>query len=286
MASQGQQIVGAAGPWGAAISGVSQGATGALDKQGTDASGAIASGIFNPSRNITDTQGFTGAEKAASLALPGVQGVIANRKAKQNQNIPLIDPLEAQRLNEINQIRKSISTGTNIQTQNAVNQARAAGAQTQGQLVKSTGGDVGGTIGALLKAQRGTQAATNQAVAQGQSQNPFFQNLQQQLLTRTSQRKLELGLLNRAQSNAEAAQAAKEANLNRNAFIATNAPVGESQGQGLDILKTFTDRFGAGSGQPETAVPDLATPGIAGPVNQPTADQSQILQGVSTFPFK
>ena len=261
-------------------------ATGALAGAGKGAQlgatiGSVVPGVGNAVGGVV---GAVGGAIAGGIG-SGKQAQAAN----QSQQVPLTDPLEAQRLNEINQIRKSISTGTNVQTQAGINQARSIGAQTQNQLVKATGGDVGGTVAALLKAQRGTQAASNQAIVQGQAQNPFFQNLQQQLLTRVSQRKLELGLLNRAQQTAQSAQGLKNATLSGNALLATQ---GEIPSGGADIISGLLSKIGQGGGQGQgqvQAAPTLVDGTSPGLLSGITAANQSVqppapIQGVPNIP--
>ncbi len=223
-ASTGQQLVGKAGPFGALISGVSQLGTSQLDKSDSKVAGAISSGVFDPASNLEalGDSDFSTGEKALSLLTPFAFGAI--KKGKE-RGIQAQDPIELQRLAAIDRIRKSIGAGTDPLTQQAISRAQQTGASTQQRLARATGGSVGATIAALTRAQRGTQAATNQAIAGAQQRLPFFENLGQQLGTRISQRSLEIGLLNRAQSLAENAQAAKEraANIGGAVSVFSNA---------------------------------------------------------------
>lgn len=141
-------------------------------------------------------------------------GMKANKAAKADQAIQAQDPRELARLAEINRIRKSIGAGTDALTQNQINQARQVGASTQGNIARVTGGDTGATVTGLLRAQRGTQAATNQALAGAQQRLPFFENMGQQLMTRVSQRALEVGLQKRDQAMAEKAAQGKANSAN------------------------------------------------------------------------
>jgi hypothetical protein len=169
----------------------------------------------------------------------GIGGLLGSRvdRKKSEQATPgLVDPLEQARLAELSGIQKAISTGSDVVTQSNIDQVRNVGATVGQQLSRVTGGDVGGTISGLLKAQKQTQAGIGQAVAQSQQRLPFFQNMFQQLGTRVSQRKLELGLLNRSQSLAESAQSGKDATQNLLSFAAT-------QGS-LPSLGSTTDKQG------------------------------------------
>jgi len=215
-------------------------------------------------------------QTAGGLIESGVQGRKANQLAPG-----LVDPLEQQRINELNQIRKNISTGSDAATQGAIGEAQKVGATTQGRIARSTGGDVGSTVNALIKAQKGTQAATNQAVVQGQQRLPFVEQLTQQLGTRISQRTLELGLLNQNRAKAASAQAGTDAlqNLgslaalqgtlpgqNPAASSAATPAAGATGATGVagdigNIIQSVSGLLGGGAGE-NAGAPPLATPGI------------------------
>lgn len=163
----------------------------------------------------------------------GIAGGANANKAKKKQEeaqayIPsYADPVQAQRLAEIDRIAQNIQSGTDAATQTAINQGAETTAATQNRLARVTGGNVGATVDALLKAQRAGGEAANTAIAQGQSRLPFFKDLGQQLANRIEQRALELGLLNRAQASAEGAQQSKENAINKNSFLASGVGMNE-----------------------------------------------------------
>lgn len=184
----------------------------------------------------------TAAGAIGGAIIGGAMGGAKQQRANQAQNIPLVDPMERARLAQLEQTRKAISSGTDVMTQQAIQQQQNVGKAAQSALARSTGGDVGSTVDALLKAQKATQGGINQAMAQNAQRLPYFQSAEGDLLSRIAQRKLELGLLNRAQKTAEAAQAQTNANINAQALLATQGgvqtiPQGFSQaGQQLQPL--------------------------------------------------
>lgn len=188
---------------------------------------------------------------AAGGALGGIAGMVGGlskqNKSEQSQKIAMADPLEQSRMQELRQISKNISTGSDALTQNKLSEINKLGAQTQGAIAKVSGGDVGGTVQGLLQAQRGTQTGINQALSD-RGQLPYYQGLAQQLSSRMADRKLQLGLLDRAQKTAEYAQARKNANLNMMGLLASGA-------QGISGL--------IGQGQ----APDLGTPSATLPTS-------------------
>ena len=190
---------------------------------GQAASGA-ASGAVSGAMTGAKLAGMVGGVGAPIGAIAGAvvggvgSGIKAGRKAKAAEqadaSIQAQDPQELARLAEINRIRKSIGAGTDPLTQQSIRQAQQTGAATQERIARSTGGDIGATITGLTRAQRGTQAATNQALAAAQQRLPFFENMGQQLMTRVSQRALEIGLMRRDQAMAEKAANAKASSAN------------------------------------------------------------------------
>lgn len=162
--------------------------------------------------------------KVAGAAIGGLAGatggLIKQKRAEDSQRIGMADPLEQSRMAELRQISKNISSGTDALTQNKISELQKMGAQTQGAIAKVSGGDVGATVQGMLQAQRNTQTGVNQALTD-RGQLPYYQNMAQQLATRMSDRRLQLGLLDRAQQTAEYAQARKNANLNMMGALAT-----------------------------------------------------------------
>lgn len=194
--------------------------------------GGLAGGLVGSQTSLGSAQGVQ-----LGAGIGGLIGSRSDRKAADQATPGLVDPLEQARLAELDQIRKSISTGSDVVTQTNIDQLRNIGGTAQQNIVRATGGDVGGTVSALLKAQNVTGGGINQALAQGQERLPFFENLFQQMSTRTSQRKLELGLLNRAQLLAESAQSGKDATQNLLSFAATEGSLpGAGGGSPKDIL--------------------------------------------------
>lgn len=177
--------------------------------------------------------GAIGAQVGAAAG--GVSAAIKQKKANQAQQIPFVDPMEAKRLAELEQTRRSISSGTDVLTRQGIQEQQNIGRSTQGAISRATGGDVGQTIDALLKAQRGTQAGVNNVMSQSAQRLPYFDSAAGQLTDKMAQRKLELALLKRDQAVAENAQARKEANLNANALIATEG--------GVQTIPEYTNQF-------------------------------------------
>jgi hypothetical protein len=155
----------------------------------------------------------------------GGSAAMKQKKATEAQKIPLVDPMERQRLAELELQRKNLLAGTDAITQNAISEAKNLGSATNNAIIKNTGGDVSSTMDALLRAQKGTQQGVNQAVMEGRQRLPYFDSAAGNLNSRIAQRKLELGLLKRSQATAENAQARTDNNVNAQALLATEGGI-------------------------------------------------------------
>jgi hypothetical protein len=228
------------------------------------------------------TGGFKGATLGAKLGsvVPGIGtavgaaggaaigaiagGVKAKKSAEEREKglqLPTgEDPLMTSRELEIERIAKNIQAGTDSATQTAINEGQAATSGAQSRIARVTGGAPGATVDALLKSQKAGQSATNQAISQSQARLPFFENLAQQLSTRASQRKLELGLLGRAQTSAETAQTGKERNVNFNALLASGLLGSNLEGQSDRIQSLVNQGLGKLGGDVDVLPASEITP--------------------------
>jgi len=200
---------------------------------------------------------LAGATGGLSIAIGAAGGaIIGGAKAKKNAKereaglqLPSgEDPAQTARLLSIDRIAKNVQAGTDPATERALSSGAETTAATQNRLARVTGGASGATVDALLKSQRAGQSAANQSIAQGQQKLPFFMNLGQQIANRAEQRKLELDLLQRAQTSAETAQEAKERNVNANAAIASGV-LGSNLSGSTDRIKSLIGNFQANRSQ-------------------------------------
>lgn len=182
---------------------------------------------------------------AAGQSIGGLIGSGIDRKKAQALRPSDVDPLEAERLAEVEQRAQAIRTGSDVATQRSLDEIGNIAASTREDIGRFTGGDVGSTVEGFLQSQRvaGQQAGT--AIAQGQRNLPFFENLAQSLGSRISQRKLDLQQFERAQTQAEAAQARKDAVLTGNAILASQ---GSLPGEERDFLGDVVSGIGEGIG--------------------------------------
>jgi hypothetical protein len=204
----------------------------------------------------------------------GIIGGAKESKSQQSQNIPIVDPTERARLSRLEQISRSLSSGTDAVTQQNIQNQQATGRAAQNAITKSTGGDVGGTLDALLRSQKATQGGTNQAVAQAAQRLPYFDSAAGQMASRIAQRRLELDLLRRGQDLATSTRGRTVSNLNTQALLATQGgtqtiPEGFRQTvpmvkQGvnniMDMINQMRDNSNKGS---FPIKPPTSTPGIA-----------------------
>lgn len=216
------------------------------------------------------TMGLSAPIGAAVGALAGgaFAGVKQN-KANKAQQIPLVDPMEQERLSKLEQQRKSLMAGTDAITQNNIDQINKGTASVQNAITKNTGGDVSATLNGLLSAQKNAQTNINNAVAQGAQRLPYFDSASGNLLSRIAQRRLELQRLKRDQLVAENAQARTDANVNANAFVATQGGVTSLADLAQNMAKkgllqsTTTSQVPMQSpvfGNPQNMTPDYTTP--------------------------
>lgn len=143
---------------------------------------------------------------AVGTATGAVQLIKANAEKKRamDSTPEMVDPNQAAFLSELQQKRNALNTGSEYTSSlDAVNDKMA---QTQDVLAGNSGGDAGGTIAALLKSQQVANQGQGQILAQGQQSENAYNGLYNNLLDKMTQRKLELGLLDRAQNLAEWAQ--------------------------------------------------------------------------------
>jgi hypothetical protein len=147
-------------------------------------------------------------------AIQMLQGLQSKKKA-ESAFPSLVDSNQAAMLAELNQKRKSIDTGADFAS--ALNYIDQTAAGTQGNIVRSTGGDVQGTITALTKSQTASDMAKNQAIAQGQEQQMQYTGMANALNNLIADRKMHLQLSRYQQKMTEWAQSMKEGKTN---FIA------------------------------------------------------------------
>lgn len=170
-----------------------------------------------------------GIGNAVGVVVGGTVGALAGglsagakqNKANKAQQIPLVDPMEQERLSKLEQQRKSLMAGTDAITQNNIDQINKGTASVQNAITKNTGGDVSATLNGLLSAQKNAQTNINNAVAQGAQRLPYFDSASGNLLSRIAQRRLELQLLKRGQDLVDNETSQKSNNINANAFVAT-----------------------------------------------------------------
>lgn len=158
---------------------------------------------------------------AAGALFGGISAAVGQNKAVKSQDIPFVDPMDVKRRSELEQVRKSLSVGTDPATQLGIQTSESIARGAQNPIVRSTGGDIGATMEGLLKTGQNAQVGANQAIAEGQQRIPYFDSAYGTMVDAINQRKLELALLSRSQRTAESAQARTDNNVSANAILAT-----------------------------------------------------------------
>jgi hypothetical protein len=243
---------------------------------------------------------------AGGAILGGVTSGIKENKSQQSQGIPVVDPNERARLSRLEQLSKTMSSGSDALTQQNVRNQQNVGRAAQNAISKSTGGDVGGTLDALLRSQKATQVGVNQAVAQSAQRLPYFDSAAGQLGSRIAQRRLELDLLNRGQDLASSTRNRTTSNLNTQALLATQGgtqtiPEGMREaapmvGQGVNNIMDMINQMRNRSSQ--NVIEDTSENPIINSQNQSTItgasvspqgfvnfDQNPYIQALSNMPI-
>lgn len=182
-------------------------------------------------------------------ALTGAAQLIGTGQAKKRamESTPeMMDPTQGAFLAELQQKKNALNVGSQYSSSiDAINDNMA---QTQDVLAGNSGGDAGGTVAALLKSQQAANQGVGQVLAQGQQSEGMYNGLYGNLLDKVAQRKMELGLLGRAQNMAEWAQKKQNGTAN---FLAG--------------AQNFMDWKG---GNKSATTPAVGTPAITQPVGQ------------------
>lgn len=174
------------------------------------------------------------------IAANAVRNFVKGRKAQKMADAskpPLVDQSEAAFLNDIQMRRKNIDTGVGYATQER--EADQLTANTQNNIMKAGGGDVGATInGLLLAARMGGQQFNEGALTQASQQQNMYTQMANGLVGKIADRKMQLQLADRAQYLAQAMNYKQQA-----------------QAQGTQLLNHMLDTdsaglsgFGGGSG--------------------------------------
>lgn len=195
------------------------------------------------------------------LAANALNNVRKGRKFQKKADAskpPLVDQQEASFLNDIQTRRKNIDTGVGYATQER--EADQLTANTQANILKAGGGDVGSTInGLLLAARMGSNAYNEGALTQASQQQNMLTQIAGGLVQKIADRKMQLQLADRAQYLAQAMQYKQQA-----------------QQQGTQLLMHMLDTESAGlggfmGGKPATT---QSVNGVAPPSNSGGNTQS------------
>lgn len=170
--------------------------------------GAIA-GTFIPIPGAGTAIGM-----AAGSAIGGaIDAGIANNKAKKARAaIDDVDPDVQNFLTEMKARMKAYKTGSAAGYYKS--QIASNTAAIKDGIVQSQGGNTGAVISALQGANRVAGGAVNQTLAELEKNNQFNTSLVGTLLQNISQRRLELGLVDYSQAQANKAQALSDMNNN------------------------------------------------------------------------
>lgn len=163
------------------------------------------------------------AGKATGQIINTIAGQASAMKLKKQAEAmapPKEDPRQLARLAQLQQMQRSLLTGTGAQTQAAKGAAEQGIAGTQSAISRMAGGNVGSTIQGLLQAQRVGGSQINEAMATGAQQGMQMNPLIDALNNAIAQRKLELQLAEQQQKMPEWANMQQQTGQNLRAGMA------------------------------------------------------------------
>lgn len=173
-------------------------------------------------------------------------GVLKKKKAESLMP-PEQDAAQVSALEDAKRKLKQLESGTDANTQAAIQESEQLTAGTQGDILKATGGNIGGTVDALLKAQRIGGRNNNKALAGASKRASGFQGVVERMANRIEQRKLDIQSTKSRQAYAESAEAIQTGSQNAVAGALSAIPTG---GMSKGII---TNRRGDGINVPESA---------------------------------
>lgn len=176
--------------------------------------------------------GPAGAQLGLQLGSAGGQlfdGLQAKKEAEGNTP-PMEDTEVRMLLDEVNQKRKSLETGSAFASgKREIGQNTAAAMEG---IKDVAGGNTGAAIEAMNKAQRIGATDVNRLLANADQMQTYFTTLATDLTKGIAQRKLDLQMYDRVQALAEAAQNQKDGKANMMATAARSMPLeGATGGQ-------------------------------------------------------
>ena len=216
--------------------------------------GSVAGGIGGMALGLPPQVGA-----AVGGAIGGLGDSIAAKakKKKAEGMLPeMVDPMEANRYNELKLREKQLMTGTAFQT--ALGENRKTQAATIAGVNQASGGAGGAAIAAMLRADALAGRTNNETLGKGLEQNNFLSQEMSALATRIAQRKFALQKQKYQQGMYDAAAAQGEANSDLKAQAArTN-------------YKAITDMLGKKGDRGE----DGGGGAVVGGANSPFTQQS------------
>lgn len=142
---------------------------------------------------------------AAVGAGAGLSQIIKGKKDQQRADAVMpsdVDSNQGAFLAELNQKRNAMNTGAQYTSSiDAVNDNLG---NTESVISENSGGDASGMISSLLKSQAVANQGVGQVEAQGEQAEGTYTGMYGDLLNKMTQRKMELGLLKRAQAQSDA----------------------------------------------------------------------------------
>lgn len=186
---------------------------------GTIAGGALTVGTLGMAAPMIPVMASAGSALGAGIG-GGVDALAAKGKRKRAEGMlpEMVDPMEANRYNELKLREKQLMTGTAFQT--ALGENRKTQAATIQGVNQASGGAGGAAIAAMLRADALAGRTNNETLGKGLEQNNFLSQEMSALATRIAQRKFALQKQKYQQGMYDATAAQGEANSDLKAQLA------------------------------------------------------------------
>lgn len=235
--------------------------------------GEVAGGIGGMALGLPPQVGA-----AVGGAIGGMGDSIAAKAKKKKAEGMLpetVDPMEANRYNDLKLREKQLMNGTTFQT--ALGENRKAQAATIAGVNQASGGAGGAAIAAMLRADAAAGRTNNETLGKGLEENNFLSQEMSSLATRIAQRKFALQKQKYQQAMYDAAAAQGEANSDLKAQAARTdysaiADMLKGSGKTGDVGTSNTTGFGQST---MNALPTLNIP--SGGLNLPSTNIGSVI---------
>ena len=196
---------------------------------------------------------FGGGPAGAALGMGAGQllGNIFGKKPDVPEAPPMVDPMNQQMLDELYAKRRGIEMGTSTEFQTAREIIQRSEASALSDVSRITGGDVGGAVAASQRVLEAGGANVSKLVGQTTQMTTPYTQMINELLSKMSQRKRELGMASHLQGMAEKTQMQNNVNANLSSILSSKALWGGAEEGGSAVSKWVQGLFNQPTVMPE-----------------------------------